>query len=129
MLNRCLIHQIVVTDSDIKQYQIYINHAHSVEELREEHLDNEVVHSSAFIQYLNQQVNEMNEELREKEIDDSSVKVNLDKIKLLTKHFPEIKETYECICQSFTEKIDLKIHSFENLLHTNQFDQCATKFI
>ncbi len=66
MLNRCLMHQIVVTDSDIKQYQIYINHAHSAEELREKHLDNEVVHSSAFIQYLNQQVNEMNEELKKK---------------------------------------------------------------
>ncbi|CAM2727660.1 unnamed protein product [Rotaria socialis] len=125
-LSRCLMHQIFVTDSDIKQYQTYINHAQSAEELRKDHLDNEVVHSSAFVQHLNQQVNQMNDDLREKEIDDSSVKVNLDKIQLVTKHFPEIKETYESVLQSFTEKIDLKVGPFENYLHTNQFDQCAT---
>ncbi|CAM4824411.1 unnamed protein product [Rotaria magnacalcarata] len=125
-LSQCLMHQIFVTDSDIKQYQTYINHAQSAEELRKDHLDSEVVHSSAFVQHLIKKVNEMNDDLREKEIDDSSVKVNSDKIQLVTKHFPEIKETYESVLQSFTEKIDLKVGSFENYLHTNQFDQCAT---
>ena len=125
-LSQCLMHQIIVTDNDIKQYQTYINHAQSVEQLRKDHFDNEVVHSSAFIQYLNQQINVICTDLREKEIDDSSVKVDLDKIQLLTKYFSETKETYQSICQLFTEKLDLKVYSFENLLHTNQFDQCAT---
>lgn len=125
-LSRCLTHQNVVTDDDIKQYQTYINHAQSAEQLRNDHLDNTAVHSSAFIQYLKQQVHEMDTDLKEKQIDDLSVKAILDKIKLLTKYFPDIKETYDNTCQSFTEKIDLKGNSFENLLKDNQFDQCAT---
>lgn len=125
-LSRWLIHQNFVTDDDIKQYQTYIDHAQSAEQLRKDHLDNIAVHSSAFIQCLNQQINEMSTDLREKQIDDLSVKITLDKIKLMTKYFPEIKETYDSTCQSFSEKIDLKVNSFENLLHDNQFDQCAT---
>ena len=69
MLNRCLMHQTVFTDDDIKQYQAYIGHANFPEKLRDQHLDNEVVHSSTFIQYLNQQGSKMNASLREKEID------------------------------------------------------------
>ena len=125
-LSRSLMHQIIITDSDIKQYQTYINHAESAEQLRKDHLSDEVVHGSAFIQYLNQQINEICRELREKEMNDSSVKTGLDKIQILTQHFPEIEETYQSICQLFTEKLDVKVHSFENLFHTNEFDQCAT---
>ncbi|CAF4248425.1 unnamed protein product [Rotaria sp. Silwood2] len=125
ILNRCLMHQTVLTDDDIKQYQVYFDHANFAEKLRNEHLNNEGVHSSAFIQYLNQQLDQIDVDLREKESDDSSVKVSLDKIKLLKKYFPDISNTYERICQSFAEKIEFKVNSFENSVLNNQFTESA----
>ncbi|UJR17603.1 hypothetical protein I4U23_004499 [Adineta vaga] len=126
LLNRCLIHQTVLTDSDIEQYQTYIDHAASAEILRKDHLESESVHSSAFIQYLNQQLDEIKGDLSTKEIDDLSVKTNLDKIKLLTKYFPQINDMYKNLCQLFMEKIHLKVNLFDSLVLNNQFEECAT---
>ncbi|CAF1354843.1 unnamed protein product, partial [Didymodactylos carnosus] len=67
--NRCLMNQTVLSNEDVKQYQARIDHAKLAAELSK-HLEKKVIHSSAFIQYLNQQVDIMIEDLREKDIDD-----------------------------------------------------------
>ena len=124
-LNRCLKNQTIVSDQDIKQYQTRIDHAKLVENLSEEHLGKNVIQTSAFIQYLDEQVAMIVKDLREKEINYSAVKVDLDKIKILSKYFPHIISEYELICQHLTNQCNLVIRSFENSVHQNEFDKCA----
>ena len=77
------------SNEDIKQYQIRIDHAQLAEELKGTHLETEVIHSSAFIQYLNQQVDIMLKNLKQKDIDNLSIRISLDKIKLLSNSFSD----------------------------------------
>ena len=115
-----------MTNEDIEQYQTYIEHAKQADELRNEHLEREVVHSSAFVQYVREQVNVMKIDLKEKDIDDSSVKTDLDKIKLLIKFSNDIDETYKTSCGFFARKVDCTVESFERSVLSNEFDSSVT---
>jgi flagellar biosynthesis GTPase FlhF len=125
ILDRCLINQTIINIEDIQQYQTCIDHFKLVDELRSIHLGQEVVHSSAFILHLNQQIDNLCVDLREKDIDDSSVKVSLDKIKIVSDFFPNVNCTYKYICQLFSEKFDLTINSFKNSVLSNKFNDSA----
>ena len=125
-LNRCLMNQTVLTNEDIEQYQIHIEHAKQANELRSEHLEREVVHSSAFVQYVKEQVNIMRINLGENDIDDSSVKTDLDKIKLLIKFSNDIDETYKTSCELFERKVDCTVESFKKSMSSNEFDSSVT---
>ncbi|CAF5099645.1 unnamed protein product [Rotaria sp. Silwood1] len=106
-MNRCLMNQTILSNEDVRQYQSYIDHAKLADELRQTHLGKEVVDSTAFIQYVNQQVEIMLIELREKEINDSL-------------------EKYKQICQIFAEKFESVINSFKSSVLSNKFDQCIS---
>ncbi|CAF3919751.1 unnamed protein product, partial [Rotaria sp. Silwood1] len=97
MLDRCLIDQNILTVNDIKQYQTYIDHANQAEQLRNDHFDETVLHSGAFIQYLFRLMKKIEDELKEKAIDDPSVKNSFDKIRLVAKNFPDFSNEYESV--------------------------------
>ncbi|CAF4392841.1 unnamed protein product [Rotaria sp. Silwood2] len=126
-LNRCLMYQIVLNNEDIKQYQIRIDHAKLAEEVIGEHLGKEVIHSSAFIQYMDKQVDIMLEDLQEKDINDSSVKITLDKIKLLSKYFPVIHYKYKNVCQVLSRKFENVVDFFKSSVLSNNFDNSANE--
>ncbi|CAF4669347.1 unnamed protein product [Rotaria sp. Silwood1] len=126
-MNRCLMNQTILSNEDVRQYQSYIDHAKLADELRQTHLGKEVVDSTAFIQYVNQQVEIMLIELREKEINDSLVRIILDKIKLVSTLITDIdQEKYKQICQIFAEKFESVINSFKSSVLSNKFDQCIS---
>ena len=140
LLKTTLTHQTIVSVMDIEQYQTYLEHAYAAEQLRKDHLfEGKAIHSSAFVQYLNQQVVDIDADLREKQLDHLSIKAQLDKIKLLAEYFAQvrspceslcqyavvIKEIYESLCQSFSEKIELKVKSFQGFVSANDFHECG----
>ncbi|CAF4184508.1 unnamed protein product, partial [Rotaria sordida] len=91
-LNRCLLNETVLSNEDLKQYQTCIDHANLANDLKEIHLGNEVVHSTAFIENLNRQIDAIVTELKEKEINDPLLRINLDKIKLVSNSFSDIDQ-------------------------------------
>ncbi|KAF9756169.1 hypothetical protein NGRA_3297, partial [Nosema granulosis] len=95
-LNRCLFHQTSLNDKDIQHYKACIAHARIAQDLKETHLGKEIIHSSAFSQYLDQQMNMLVEDLKEKQVNDSSVKITLDKMKLIS-HYTVLCTNQYCI--------------------------------
>jgi hypothetical protein len=84
-----------LTDADIQHYRTCIEHSSMAEPIRSQHLDTEVVHKDAFIQYVNQQMDDMFVVLKAKDINEAVVKVNLDNMKILSHYFPNIVDQYE----------------------------------
>ena len=121
MLDRCLIDQNILTVNDIKQYQTYIDHANQAEQLRNDHFDETVLHSGAFIQYLFRLMKKIEDELKEKAIDDPSVKNSFDKIGLVVKNFPDFSNEYRSVQKLFTEKIQTEIDLFKEFISKDQF--------
>ncbi|CAF1185261.1 unnamed protein product [Adineta steineri] len=125
-MNRCLMNQTILNNEDVHRYQKCIDHFKQLEELRESHLRKEVVYSDAFILYLNQQIDAMLIDLTEKEIDDFSVKLSLDKIKLLSSSFSDIDSNkYKTICQDLAQQFQAVIDSFYRSVSSNKFDESA----
>ncbi|UJR19846.1 hypothetical protein I4U23_022979 [Adineta vaga] len=122
----CLLHQIVLNEKDIEECKIYIDRANLAEKLRNDHLGEQLIHSSAFTQYIDQQVIRMCTDLGNKNIDDELVKIYLDKIKLLSNCFSTITNKYQEVCQLLSDKIDHVVQSFENCTSSYQFEQSAT---
>ena len=126
-MDRCLTNQTILTNEDIYKYQTYIDHCKLAATLRESHLGKEVVHSVAFIQHLDRQINAMSIELQDKEINDLLVKSYLDKMKLVLNNFPDCdSERYKSICQILSEKIKSVVTAFESSVLSNKFDGSAS---
>ena len=125
MFDRCLINQTILNVEDIQQYQTCIAHFQLVEALRDSHLGKEVVHSSALISHLKQQIEVLSTDLETKDVDDLAIKVGLDKLQLLSKYFPELESTYRNICQVLVEKIDSIVDSFKKFVSSNNFKESA----
>ncbi|CAF1341009.1 unnamed protein product [Rotaria sp. Silwood1] len=125
ILNRCLINQTILSIDDIEQYRTYINHAKLADELRNDYLGKEVVHSSAFILYLDQQVDIILKSLQEKDINDLSAKTSLDKIKVLAMCFSDINNKYKDACQTFSDKYELVVKSYKNSVLEKNFTNIA----
>ncbi|CAF0954024.1 unnamed protein product [Didymodactylos carnosus] len=123
--NRCLMNENALNDKDVKQYQTSIDHAEHSANLRTVHLGNEVVHSSAFIQNLKDQLETMFSNLESKSIDDLSVKVSLDKIKLLSNSFTDIDSKYKKACELLAKKFDDLVDSFRHSVSNHEFNKCA----
>ncbi|CAF0744473.1 unnamed protein product [Adineta steineri] len=125
-ITRSIMNQIILNDEDVEQYQTRIKHAKVAEELRKEHLGKDTVHNSAFIQYLNRQIDLTLDSLKEKDIDDPSVKTSLDKIKRLSNSFRDLDcKKYQTIRQLFAHKVELVINTFKNSVLSNDFDTAA----
>ncbi|CAF4344718.1 unnamed protein product, partial [Rotaria sp. Silwood2] len=121
--NYCLINQTILRIDDIEQYRTYVDHAKLTDILRSNYLGKEVIHSSAFIQYLNQQIDIIVKSLHEKDIDDLSTKNSLDKIKLVAIYFPDIDSKYKNACQIFSNKHEFIVKSFnKSMLQKNIAD-------
>ena len=123
--DRCLHNQTVLTNEDIQQYQTYISRFQLVDNWKEDHLGVEVVHSTAFTTHLNQSVKKICELLQETNIDYTSVKNNLDKLKLISNFFSNITSLYEQTCESMINKYNLIIQSFKNFVCANEFTESA----
>ncbi|CAM4828535.1 unnamed protein product [Rotaria magnacalcarata] len=118
--------KIILTDENIRNYKTCIDHAKLAEQLRETHLGEKVVHWTKFIQQLNNVSNVRLEQIREKEINDPLVKINLDTVKFILDSFKDIdidRKKYHFICQYFTEKLEFIVSSFQNSVSLNKFDQ------
>ncbi|CAF0939888.1 unnamed protein product [Adineta steineri] len=127
VISRGLINERILSNEDIRYYETCINHATLAEDLRESHLKQKVVHSSAFIQYLSQQMDDMFIELHDKEINNSLIKGSLDKMKLVLNSFPRINpEKYNSTCQALAEKIKSVTTSFKTSVLSNKFDESAS---
>ena len=127
MLYRCLVNQQVLNAEVIKQLKAYIEHAMLIEDLRKVHLGKEVVSSSAFIQYMNEQVDSLLKNLEQKSIDDSSVKASLDILKLLSNSFPDTIIKYRDACQIFDRKLESLIDSFKQSVSSQDFEKIASE--
>jgi len=127
VLYRCLVNQQVLNAEVIKQLQAYIEHAMLAEDLRKVHLGKEVVSSSAFIQYMNEQVDSLLKNLEQKSIDDSSVKASLDILKLLSNSFPDTIIKYRDACQIFDRKLESLIDSFKQSVSSQDFEKIASE--
>ncbi|CAF3393328.1 unnamed protein product, partial [Rotaria sp. Silwood2] len=99
ILNRSLLDETILIDEEIKQYRTYFDHANLVEDLRKRHLGNEAIHSCAYIEYLNEKVDNLAKNLQEKDINDLSIKLSIDKIKILSEYFDDVNVKYKFICQ------------------------------
>lgn len=118
------LNQTVLNDEDIRRYKICIEHAKLADEIRKNHLGKEVVHNSVFIQYLNQQIDILLVDLKDKDINDVLIKQTLDKIKLLSNSFYDIgANKYRDICEAFEVKLKSIVKSFESSVLSNEFDK------
>ncbi|CAF4958277.1 unnamed protein product [Rotaria sp. Silwood1] len=124
-LNRCLMNQTVLTDEDIQQYKTCIEHAKLAEKLKNKDLETDIIHSCAFMTYLNQQIKIMFENLHEKDIDDTLVRDDLQKIKFLSDSFSHLDSQYQDICQHFVAKLDNVVVSFKSSVLSNEFNKSA----
>ncbi|CAF2749764.1 unnamed protein product [Rotaria sp. Silwood2] len=113
-MKRYLMNQTSLNAEDIRQYQACMYHAKLAKEVRENHLGMDVVDSTAFIENLKQQLNMILKDLKEKDIDDMSIKVSLDKLKIVSNVFSDIdSKKYDDICQFFIEKLDSLVDLFK----------------
>jgi len=125
-LDDCLFEQTILNEKDIDKYKVYIDRANLAENLRNDHLNEQLIHSSAFNQHIERQVIRMCTDLENKSIDDELAKIYLDKIKLLCKYFSTISDKYRGACQVLSDKIDHVVQTFEIRTSSHQFDQSAT---
>ncbi|CAF0898603.1 unnamed protein product [Adineta steineri] len=121
ILNHSLLEETVLIDEEIKQYRTYVDRGSLAEDLRKTHLENEAIPNCAYIEYLNEKVDNLVETLQEKDINDLSIKLNIDKIKVLSEYFDDVNAQYKLICQFFSEKIEQLVDSFENSVLSNEF--------
>ncbi|CAM4986929.1 unnamed protein product [Rotaria socialis] len=121
ILNRSLLDETILIDEEIKQYRTYFDHANLAEDLRRTHLGNEAIHSCAYIEYLNEKVNNLVKNLQEKDINELSIKLSMEKIKILSEYFDDVNAKYKFICQFFLEKIEQLVNSFEKSVLSNEF--------
>ncbi|CAM4971805.1 unnamed protein product [Rotaria socialis] len=125
-MSRCLVNENILTSEDIRLYQICMGHAGEADQLRESHLCYGIDYRSALIQYLEESVDVISKELKDKEINDLLVKTNLDKIKFLSESFLDMdKNKYKDICTSVGENFQAVIRSFESSMSSNNFNQSA----
>ncbi|CAF3788709.1 unnamed protein product, partial [Rotaria sp. Silwood1] len=119
--------QTSLNDEDIRQYQICIDHAKLAKEVQENHLGIEVISSTAFIEDLNRQVDLMLLDVREKDVDDISIRMSLEKIKTILNAFPDLdSKKLDNICQVLLEKLDSLVVSFKKSISSNKFDEAAS---
>ncbi|CAF4322129.1 unnamed protein product [Rotaria sp. Silwood2] len=76
---------------------------------------------------MNKQVDNLLEDLNKRDINDSSVKINLDKIKLLSKYFPFIEDKYKNVCQALFRKFENSVGFFKNSVLSNNFDDSTNE--
>ncbi|CAF3666995.1 unnamed protein product [Rotaria sp. Silwood1] len=126
-MKRCLMSQTSLNDEDIRQYQVCIDHAKLAKEVQENHLGIEVISSTAFIEDLNRQVDLMLLDVREKDVDDISIRMSLEKIKTILNAFPDLdSKKLDNICQVLLEKLDSLVVSFKKSISSNKFDEAAS---
>jgi DNA polymerase III delta prime subunit len=121
ILDRCLLEEKILIDEEIKQYRTFVDYAKLAEDLRKTHLGNEAIQSCAYIEYVNEKVEKLVKILQEKDIHDLSIKLSIDKIKILSEYFDDVNVKYKLICQIFSQKIEELVVSFEKSVMSNEF--------
>ncbi|CAF4090243.1 unnamed protein product, partial [Rotaria sordida] len=128
VLERCLLNQQVLNDEVIKQLNAYIEHADLAETLRDAHLRKELVSSSAFIHYIDERVDSLLDDLKQNDIDDISVKSDLNTLALLSNAFPRsISSKYDYIREVFERKVKSVVDSFKESVSRRNFDESANE--
>ena len=125
-IDQYLSDQAVLRNEEIRHYHTCMVHATVAEQLLERHLGKDVVRSERFLEHLNHRVDTIVTELGEKEIDDSSLKQRLDKLKLLSTSFPELEVKYQQVCDILAKKLESVVKSGRNSVLSNQFDTTAS---
>jgi len=124
-INRCLIEGNMLTQEDVEQYQRNIVQSKSADLLREFHLKNEVMQSSALVQNLVSQAGTLLINQQDKKFNNKDFKSLFDKIRILSNTFPEIKSKYEELGKILKEKLKITTQSFEEALHKDDFENCG----
>ena len=127
--NRSFVHQNDLNDEDLNKYEDCICRAQDAECMRTAHLGNKVPQAAAYVQNLENQVKILLSALKENRIVDPTFKIILEKIKLISSHFKDLKSKYIEAREILKQEIHSVIHSFENNLSSHLFDKCADDLI
>ena len=125
-IDRWLTDQALLRSEEIRHYHACMVHATVAEQLLGIHLGKDVVRSERLLEHLNHKVDTIVTELGETEIDDSSLKQRLDKLKLLPTSFPELEVKYRHVCDVLAKKLELVVKSGRSSVLSNQFDVTAS---
>ncbi|EAR87661.2 helicase carboxy-terminal domain protein (macronuclear) [Tetrahymena thermophila SB210] len=107
------------------QFQDLVNKSKNLEQLRSQHLGNEVMQYDSLIQQLKLSVQKMANVFNQ---DDNITKFasnNIDNIKLISEIFPEIKQQYGNSCQLIMKKIESLLILCKQTIKNKNYDQLS----
>ena len=122
-IEKCLVEGNVLTDAEVKHYQLCIQNAQLADRLRDLYLDQEVVSSQAYVNYLNERIDSMMFRLEERSLDDLSLKAILDKAKLLASSFEDVEPTYKEACVKFLLTFKNTVEEFKRLYAQHSYEE------
>ena len=122
-IEKCLVEGNVLMDTEVKHYQLCIQNAQLADRLRDLYLDQEVVSSQAYVNYLNERIDSMMFRLEEKSLDDLSLKAVLDKAKLLANSFEDVEPKYKEACVKFMVIFKKTIEEFKGLYAKHSYEE------
>ena len=122
--SRCFKDGNTLEEKDIKEFIHKMKNAQAADQLRKEHLSKEVTPSSAFMQTVLNQSNQLLTKIKESSIIDLSLKINLEKLELLSHHFSnDLGKEYESSIISLVAKSREAVESFKSLHLKDEFEQ------
>ncbi len=93
-LDKCMDDNNSLNQSDISEYCSVISELRRSEQVREKHLSREVVQSSSLIQNISLMMNKLSRDLVKFNSDGENYKKKMDKMLMLSKHFPNLSGVY-----------------------------------
>jgi len=124
-INRCLKEENGLDQDQVEQYNLDMAHAKFADFIRKEHLETDVVDSNAYIQNLKDLLSSLLRSAKEKKIDDHSLKKTLDKIRLLTNVYGEMKHYYDDANEILERSFQICEKSLKNYLENENFEKCG----
>ena len=125
IINRCFTEENGLKEDELEDYKSYIKCAKAADKIRKDHLEKSVIESSAYGQNLKIQLNNTLESTKNKKIDEPSLKRILDKLKLITKSFPESDQYYKNACEVVEYLFVDCIKSFKIYQASDKFGECG----
>ncbi|KAL4508491.1 hypothetical protein ABPG72_003795 [Tetrahymena utriculariae] len=125
-LKRCIKNSNKLDADDLSEFKQLVSRFQKAEKLRNVHLGNDVVQTSSLIQALKEAVENMSKSFSDvSDINSSEAINNLDNIKLISTHFPEIQHQYSQLCLQITQKIQNIAASCQEALEIKDFSKLA----
>ncbi|KAL4445288.1 hypothetical protein ABPG74_022101 [Tetrahymena malaccensis] len=122
MFNRNIQKNNKLSLEDVKEYQKCVDQFKQIDQLRRDHLGNDVFQSNSLIQNLMRLIGEVNQGLNQESIlEYNSQKNNFDNFKLLSQQFPQLEDKYKKLCTKLQEIQGQIISETEKALKNNDY--------